>query len=320
MGAELPAARALLRGRRPGEQQPLAARQLNATRLNALGAEWKSELQLGPDRILRTELYQPLSFDHGWFVLPAIELRDRRIPIFSGGAEVAELGVASVEGRLDLGYTFGRYGELRTGVAWASADVGRESGVLPPEVEARLGEHIDRGALVLDATIDRLDSAKLPKDGTRVVLSALVALDSLGSDDEYAKVELQTGRYHTWGRNTVFGNLAGGSSVDDPLPGYEQFPLGGLFSLSGFESFELTGDHYALLRAGYYRRISKLFHLGGYVEVADVGAELDELAEDPVVALTALLVADTVAGPLYAGLGTADGGDTTLYLLFGRGL
>ena len=173
---------------------------------------------------------------------------------------------------------------------------------------------------MLDATVDRLDSAKLPKDGTRFNLSALVALDDLGSDEDYAKAELRAGRYSTWGRNTVFANLAGGSSLDDPLPAYEQFPLGGLFSLSGFESFELTGDHYGLLRAGYYRRISKLFHLGGYVEVADVGPEIDQLADDPVVAVTALLVADTVAGPLYAGLGTADGGDTTLYLLFGRGL
>lgn len=294
--------------------------QVNSTRLNALGAEWKSELQLGPDRVLRTELYQPLSFERGWFVLPAVELRDRRIPIFTGGEEVAELGVESIEARLDLGYTFGRYGELRLGAAYASADVGRESGVPPPDVEARLGEHIDRGALLFDATADRLDSAKLPKDGSRVALTALAALEALGSDAEYAKVELHASRYHTWGRNTVFGNLAGGSSLDDPLPAYEQFPLGGLFSLSGFESFELTGDHYGLLRAGYYRRISKLFHLGGYVEVADVGPEIDQLADDPVVALTALLVADTVAGPLYAGLGTADGGETTLYLLFGRSL
>ena len=99
---------------------------------------------------------------------------------------------------------------------------------------------------------------------------------------------------------------------------YDRFLLGGLFSLSGFEAGELSGDNYGLLRAGYYYRLTKLFHVGGYAEAARVGDEPEDLFENPVLTLTALVVADTPAGPLYFGFAGAEEGKRTIYVQFGR--
>ena len=90
---------------------------VNRTRINALGAEWKTDLQLGSDAFARTAFYQPLSFSHGWFVEPAYSYRRRSVPVFVDGDRVAELEVREQDLQLDLGYSFGpvRRGPSRRG-------------------------------------------------------------------------------------------------------------------------------------------------------------------------------------------------------------
>jgi NTE family protein len=291
---------------------------LNMTRLNALGAEWKSDVQIGEERVFQTELYQPLSFENGWFVAPSVGYRRRIIPLFTEGDRVAEIDVATEYARFDLGYVFGRYGELRLGLErdWGSAD--RLSGVVPEDLEHFLHETIDRGAVTLRMTLDRLDNAKLPKRGWLARLEAVEALESLGSDQDYLRIEAGFDRYWTRSRHTVFGDLSAGLSPDGTLPVGDRFRLGGFFSLSGFAPGEISGDNYGVVRAGYYYRLTRLFHVGGYLEGAQVGDEPEDVFVDPIGAATALFVADTGAGPLYLAIGWADEGETTAFVVYGR--
>lgn len=234
------------------------------------------------------------------------------------GSREAELERREAFGRLDLGYLFGRYGEVRLGVARSTIEVSRESGTVPEELDPYLDHTIDRGGLVFSGIVDRLDNAKLPKNGGTVQLAALWALDSLGAEDEYTKLELRTSGYRTRERHTGFANLRGGVSPNSVLPIYDRFVLGGLFSLSGFAPGEIAGDNYGSLRAGYYYRLTKLFHVGGFGEAARVGNEPEDIFTDPILTLTALLVADTPGGPLYIAFGGADEGQRSVYIQFGR--
>jgi len=290
---------------------------INRTRINALGAEWKTEVQLGSLRLARTGFYQPLSFDKGWFVEPSAGWRRRDLTLFVDGEGVAELDVQVSSGRLDLGYTFGRYGEARLGLTFDSITARRKSGFVPPDIGDISGETFTRGGILLQAVADRLDSATLPKNGSLTKLNALVTLDALGADDEYTKVELQNSEYWTRGRSTFFGSLRGGYSPD-PLPIYDRFSLGGFFSLSTYEPGELAGDNYGLARLGYYYRLGKILHVGGYFEVAGVADDFGDLADDVVTTATAMLVADTGFGPFYIGYGSAEQGRRAFYILFGR--
>jgi len=290
---------------------------INRTRINPLGAEWKTEIQLGGLRLARTGFYQPLSFDKGWFVEPSAQWRRRDITLFVDGESVAELDVQVTSGRLDLGYTFGRYGEARLGLTFDTITARRQSGFVPPDIGDISGETFTRGGILLQAVADRLDSATLPKNGSLTKLNALVTLDALGADDEYTKLELQNSEYKTWGRHTLFGALRGGYSPDS-LPIYDRFALGGFFSLSAYEPGELSGSNYGLARLGYYYRLGKVLHVGGYLEAAGVADKFGDLADDVATAATAMVVADTPFGPFYVGYGSAEQGRRSLYILFGR--
>ena len=290
---------------------------INRTRINSLGAEWKTEMQLGSLRLVQSGFYQPLSFDKGWFVEPSAHWRRTDYTLFVDEESVAELDLQIVGADLDLGYTFGRYGEARMGLAFDTLTARRKSGVVPPDVGVQTGETFQRGAIVLRGVVDRLDSATLPKNGSLTRLTALTTLEELGSDDEYSKAELRNSEYWTRGRNTLFGALQGGYSPDI-LPIYDRFQLGGFFSLSAYEPGELAGSNYGLARLGYYYRLGKLLHIGGYLEAASVAEHFSDLTDDIATTATAILLADTPLGPFYVGYASAEEGRRALYILFGR--
>ena len=298
---------------------------IRASRLNALGAEWATQLQLGEESGFRTEFYQPLEFDAGWFVAPSVLYNSGRLPIFDGEDRIAEIDVHAEAIRADLGHVFGQYGELRLGVERSWSNIDQRTGTVPEHIAVYLDETIDRGALVLTGTVDRLDDAKLPKHGWLIQLDASQSFDSLGNEGgEYYRAELRANRFWTRGRNTLFGAIAGGVSGDEPLPPYDRFLLGGFFSFTGFEYGELSGDNYGLARAGYLYQLTKSFHVGGMLEAARVedrrlpGDPSDDTLEREVSAATALVVVDSPAGPLYLAFGGSPEGRTSAYIVFGR--
>lgn len=292
---------------------------VNRTRINALGAEWKTEVQFGSNTFLGTSFYQPLSFSRGWFVEPGVSYTRRDVPLYVERDRVAEFDVREAISRLDLGYAFGRFGELRLGLAEALVEPRQHTGTVPEEYQYLVGESFHKVGLTFAGVVDRLDSATLPKNGSYTRLAGFYSLADLGADDDYTKLELKTSRYGTHGRHTLFGVLNGGISPGgDDLPIYDQFVLGGFFSLAAFERGELRGDNFGLLRLGYYYRLGKVLHVGGFFEAARVAALPEDILQNPVFTATALVVADTAFGPLYLAFSGAEEGRRELYVIFGR--
>ena len=291
----------------------------NRTRINALGAEWKTELQLGSEARIATGFYQPLSFTRGWFVEPAVSYERLETPIYVDRDRVAELEARKENFGVDLGYAFGQFAELRLGLDWGWVQAQHKSGVVPEEYEYVLGETFNRAGVALSAVVDRLDSATLPKNGSYVKLTGYQSFEELGADDGYTKIELKASRYWTRTRHTLFGVLNGGISPGDAdLPIYDQFWLGGFNSLSAFERGELRGDNFGLLRLGYYYRLGKVLHIGGFAEAARVASLPKDVLADPALSATAMLVADTAFGPFYLAYSVAEESRRELYFTFGR--
>ncbi len=291
---------------------------VNKTRINAMGAEWKTEIQFGSTSIASTGFYQPLGFRGGWFVEPLFLYKRFDVPYYVDGEPVANFEVRQEEARIDLGHQFGRYGELRLGADWSFATPRRESGVIPPELDLVEGDTLNRAGAVLVGTVDRLDSGTVPRHGGLLRLTAFRGLESMGSDDTYTRIELNSNEFWTRGRHTLFGGLNGGVSPGGDLPLYDQFTLGGLFSLSGYASRELRGDNYGLLRLGYYYRFGKNVYVGGFLEGANVALLPEDLLEEPVYTATAMLAYDSAFGPFYLGFGSAGSGHTQFYARLGR--
>ena len=109
-----------------------------------------------------------------------------------------------------------------------------------------------------------------------------------------------------------------GWNPDNNLPVWDEFSLGGFFSLSGFAFRELRGEYMGVVRAGYYRNVRGSMKLGGWVEGGNVWQTRDQYWDDVVPAFTAFFGTDTILGPLYVAWGWADEGRSTLYLSLGR--
>ncbi|MEM1248753.1 MAG: patatin-like phospholipase family protein [Acidobacteriota bacterium] len=305
-----------------GEALALTAN-FTATRLNTLGGEWRNNLVLGSDLGITSEFFQPLDFRGGWFASAQLELAQERAGFFAEGFEVAELEIRRAGVHLDLGHQFDKYGEIRLGLERGRAEVGISTG------DPRLGEgaldEADFGAVVLEGTLDRLDRAMLPRDGTFASLRLFRAEESLGADDSYSKALFNSAAFRTWGRHTLLLGLDGGWSPGGELPFYDEFRVGGLLSFSGFHEDELRGQEFGVARAGYLRELSsggtflRRTVAGGWLEAGQVWTlGQDPSLDDLETSFTLTLGAETLVGPVYLAYGYAREGKGRLYILVGR--
>ena len=130
----------------------------------------------------------------------------------------------------------------------------------------------------------------------------------------------------TWDRNTLLIGGEVGITFDGDAPTQSLFELGGLFSLSGFETNELSGENFAVGRLIAYRNIgaqSGLFnvpvYLGASLEAGNVWNDLDDMSlDDLIVAGSGFVGVDTPLGPVYLAYGHAEGGNDSVYLFLGQ--
>ena len=298
-----------------GEGQVDLLLNLTSAPLNRRGAELRTDLILGAQQLLASELYQPLGFRRRWFVAPRAGLRRHDLGFFEDGQEVAVLDVRSAGIAADLGRQLGSSAEARLGLfgEWVNLNVDTGGVEIPDDKATNAG-------IAAKWTLDRLDTAGIPRDGTAADLRASRTLDLLGSDDEHTRIDLALGVWQQLGRGIGFATLQGGLSPGGDLPVYAQFEVGGLFSLSGFDDRELLGNEYGVARLGYYHHLlsRKALFAGGWLEAGNVWTSEDELGEDTIGAATAALLYDWTFGPVVLAYGRTDTGDDKVYLAVGR--
>jgi NTE family protein len=129
---------------------------------NALGAEWRTDVQMGQVGYLTTEWYQPLGTRSGVFIAPSATIVRRNIDIYQDSDRIARYDLASSYGSLDIGRAFTRYGEIRVGVRFGRSKATLDTG--PPELEPSPSS-IPRAAITFRALLDQLDNANFPREG-----------------------------------------------------------------------------------------------------------------------------------------------------------
>jgi NTE family protein len=301
-----------------------AAAQLRLTHLNALDAEWVTDVQIGEEPRFVTEFYQPISLRHPYFIAPGVRYEETTLQLVTDdGQRIARYRVRDTDVSLAVGAELANWGEVRVGVRRGNGS----SRVLIGDPSLPKGD-FDIGGAFVDFGYDRLDSGYFPKQGQAFRAGWLADRESLGAsrDADILRASWQLARSR--GRYSLVWSMDGGSALDDQVVSpQELFKLGGLFNLSGLPPDARVGTQYGIARAIVYRRISRggtgFFefpaYLGVSVEAGNVWATRDDVDfGDLETGGSLFLGAESPFGPVYLAAGLASGGERAFYLYLGK--
>ena len=288
------------------------------TWVNAWGAEWRNELQVGDVRRIMTSFYQPLGAGNPWFVEPMLQAAKSDYDLFtSGNRRTDRLTTATGDAALGFGRRLGN-------IAFARVIAGYQRLKSTPLISSRLdGTERDSARYGrVEVVADTLDDPNFPRSGY-----------SLGGEASSIRYHSDNGSpIQTWllqglvpvtyGRLTLTG-LAAVTRARDDRGGFE---LGGFLNLSGTPPGAVTGSQTGFLGALLYYRMGELprvlgrnWYAGLSVEAGNAWNRADGSASRGVKKAGSLFLGfDSIIGPLYLGYGRTAGGDGALYLFLGR--
>lgn len=291
--------------------------------LNALGGEWRNYLAIGRNAGIASEFYQPLGLETPWFASVSLDAHESSLPVF--GVNKDKLGRYTVRQQrayAEIGLSLGNYGELRGGVFRGNARTERDVGDPRVFVEGREST----GGLRVRGTIDQFDNPKMPREGYMNYLDIVRFTPFLGSEKSYATVQAGIDGAKTFDRNTVRATLKYASVQGRDRSPFALFSMGGFLNLSGLQEGQLMGGETLLARLMAYRQIAALpsglgsgFYAGMSLEAGRVRDTADRVYTHTgwLPAGSVFVAADTLLGPLFLGVGKAQGNPLTGYLFLG---
>jgi NTE family protein len=292
------------------------------TWLNSLGAEWRTDAQVGRTSAFVTEFYQPFDVTGLFFVAPRAEFTREPIDLFLDGDRIARYDVRSGHAGVDLGLQVTRWGEARIGILRGTLDADLDTG--PESLSPTTLDRVQQGAFTAQLKFDQLDSVTLPRRGFSANARFYSSEDALGADETYAKWDADFLGAYSFGEHTVQLALEGSGTLSGTRPRYDQSSLGGFLQLSGLRTFELYGDEMRLGRLVYQHRLARQsllegMYIGLSVEAGQIREPVVEGNRTDVLAGGSIFLAmDTLLGPVYVAYGIAEGGSQSAYFLLGN--
>lgn len=320
---------------RNNHQYQLAAA-YTRTNLSPWGAEWHSELALGSNKYLQTELYWPLA-NSGLYTSAGYQYR-RDIQLLQDELQLSAGELKNIEHALQLssGWNISDHARLQLGWVWRDGEY-----QLPAVYAAALlTSKIDyrRSGPLAELIWDTLNSRSFPTRGIRLASSYRFLTDKLlgaelhstGSSTEL--LAAKSWQQHTLRTRWRFDHY---NPDDDTGLALEQFSLGGFLNLSGYPAESLFGSQIQFGSLVYLYRLNEQrlsfinapLYFGTSLERGRVrkdvfGASGGADATDWLWAGSVFLGWDTPLGPLYFGVGMAEQGQSdyseAVYLSFGK--
>jgi NTE family protein len=286
------------------------------TAVNELGGELRNILVLGESPRLFAEFYQPLDTESAFFVNPQIELTRLNVGQYKDGQNVAEYQQRKAQISLDAGMNLDGWGELRLGWRGAVGDIDVMVGT-PDIREGRF----DEGSMFLRFGVDTLDNLYFPTDGHWLKTEIRSHAKQWGDDYNFEQIQLDWGVAAAIGKYSVMSRVQLGYTWNDRAPVYGNFFLGGFLNLSGFDPYELSGQHMAHGLVGFMRRMDRdsivPIYIGATLEAGNTWQTSEEVGSDWLVGGSAYLGLDTFIGPVYIGYAAAQEDHSTVFIYLG---
>jgi len=305
-----------------GESTYSIAASITKAQLNALGGEWRTEMQIGESPRFFTELYQPITTSTRFFINPQLEVRQHNVNIFNNDSMVAKYLVRYIQVGLGVGRQLSNWGEMRLGVwrAYGSYHVN----IGDPEMGS---DSYNRGGLIASFTFNTLDKFDFPTRGALASFTVSNNLEALGSDNNLNSLILSMQFVKTWGKYTFIPGMVYSGYYNSETAIQDSYSIGGFFNLSGYFPNQLSGQCTGITRMIFYRNMGSLglgsmrnqFYLGGSVEAGNAWTKREDISWDTLIyAGSAFLGLNTFLGPVYLTYGMAEGGHQAIGLYIGQ--
>ncbi|WP_159665148.1 patatin-like phospholipase family protein [Andreprevotia sp. IGB-42] len=285
--------------------------------LNSLGGDWQAAVRVGNDKLVGTELYQPLRVDSAIFVSPYVAWRQRPIAFWLDDNQVAEYQYEQDKVGIDFGSSWTRFGEVRLGLLYQRAKLNQSIGTIPVPNQTQY----DYG-LRFSAGYDQLDQPNFPTSGQ---LARVYAYHSIGSGGDFAERVDTVGFRAT--QAAKFGDFAGHITVkghfesgDSSITDLDW--LGGLLNLSSYHVQELIGDSQLYGRASIYTPFApfgqRLGNVGFALEAGQIYNQQGISNGGWHYSTTAFWGMDSYIGPLFLTMAYGDNKKSRFYFALGN--
>ena len=282
-------------------------------------SEWRTDVLLGNTYGVQTELFRPFRAESPWFFAPHAGASDTTFQIYAKNDPLADYRIYRTNIGVDLGYSFGRFSELRVGYEVGSLNTKLRLGSPEiPSVQGRVGQ------THLRYLLDHTDDPVIPRRGFRAETNFRWFDQSPGAKGAFPSMDLKLGYFQPITRPaSLFVETEGGTTFSSSNVGVPQFFLGGPVRLSAYGQNEFQGNQYYLLRAGYMHDLltlppfvgKKVYAVGSYEIGKMYGVTTgSEFPTD--VALGFL--AETAVGPFFIGGSVGDSGHRKWFFQLGR--
>ncbi|WP_378081167.1 patatin-like phospholipase family protein [Aeromonas bestiarum] len=302
------------------------------TNVNDWGAEWLTEASLGTAKHLKTDFYTPLEPSQTFYGEASLAYDKTQRRIFTPEATRTEDGVSYI----DSEYSF-TSADLAVGwnrQPWSRLSLGLEGKVGAIDIRNVADAKVDASSWgpYVRFEHDTLDSRYFPYQGVYWDVKSgysHVKIEPTGEPTENTEgvnYHLTMIKPWSWDRHSLNLMLEGGGSTSQ-----EEYPLfvqdlGGLFRLSGFQHYQLSGRYSLFGGLRYIYRVADNdfgalrapLYLGGSLEqggVWDKGEEIN--MESSFTAGSVYVGVESFLGPIFLGYGMAEGGNNMFYLQLG---
>jgi NTE family protein len=289
------------------------------TDLDSWGSEFRALLQAGDTPGVMTELYKGLGPELRWFVRPRVYAQWDDVVVYDvRGQPTQVVNIDQWGGDLALQREFANHSAVWAGLGYYDGSVTADVGQVPAGVGTFKG-----GEYSIGYEYDTLDDRYYPSDGAYVRTQYVSSMDELNSDRAYDQF-IGTGlAAATWGHYTLIGNANYGTTLSGHAPYWTRFRIGGLFALSGLQTDQISGDHYGVAMASWRYAVARegaFFpaHVGISAEYGNAADDRDDIIEDGIAAGSLYFAYRSPIGPVYWGVGFAEGGQRAYFLSIGN--
>ena len=304
--------------------------------LNA-GSEVRADFTVGTNQYVGAEFFIPVGRTHEFvtlgggrfYFMPRAYFSRDSVNGYVDDELVAEYIVKKSDLGLDVGFTSGRRSQVRLG--YDVQDVRARLRIGDPVLPEATGTNQFAS---LGFTFDGFTTPIVPTRGPHVETYLRKFFDAAqttsqvpGVQDDHV-TDFWQGEATYWHffrvkrADRVFYNLSGGTSFGEEPRGVNAFTLGGPFRLDSLNQGELRGPNYLLATTGYLKELFRLpDFLGGSVLAgawAGAGSAFDKLSEAQFeFSGTGGVIAETLLGPMFAGVSTGSNGGFKFYVALG---
>jgi NTE family protein len=288
-------------------------------------SELRNDIILFSEYGLRSEYYHPFTPTSHWFVAPRGLADNAPFYLYNDNKLFSIYRQDNVGGGMDVGYQFGRTGELRLGYegGWKNfvPQIGKQN-----ELPNFSGSYADAR---IQYKLDRFDDPVIPRAGQNLQADFYWTNTSPLATQQYPVAEILSQNFFRLSEPTsVFLNGFAGTTFNHYNTGLPQFSLGGTSRLVSYGINELLMDKYFLFQLGYLRQLAKLppllgsgiYFLGVY-EAAQVygppSSMVNKASGFPTDGAAGIVV-NTIFGPVEAAYAYGDTGHHKFFFRIGR--